>query len=41
MYFTGVLLVLPRYIARLDDLLLPVSEWLAWYSGVLLVFGLR
>lgn len=40
MYFCGVLLVFPRYLLGLDALLLPVSEWLVWYSGLPLVFGM-
>jgi hypothetical protein len=40
MYFLGVLMVFPRYLFGLDWLLHPVSEWLVWYSGLPLVFGM-
>lgn len=40
MYFLGVLLVFPRYLLGLDWLLHPVSEWLVWYSGLPIVFGM-
>jgi glycosyltransferase involved in cell wall biosynthesis len=40
MYFAGVLMVFPRYLLGLDWLLYPVSEWLVWYSGLPLVFGM-
>lgn len=40
MYFVGVLLVFPRYLLGLDWLLHPVSEWLVWYSGLPIVFGM-
>ena len=40
MYFIGVLLVFPRYLLGLDSLLHPVSEWLVWYSGLPIVFGM-
>jgi len=39
MYFSGVLMVFPRYLLGLDALLYPVSEWLVWYSGLPIVFG--
>lgn len=39
MYFIGVAMVFPRYLLGLDRQLLPVSEWLVWYSGLPLVFG--
>jgi len=40
MYLTGVLLVFPRYLLDLHDLLDPVAEWLVWYSGVPIVAGM-
>lgn len=40
MYFIGVLLVFPRYLLGLDAVLLPVSEWLVWYSGLPLLAGI-
>lgn len=41
-YLFGVVLVLPRYLLGLDDLLRPISEWLVWYSGmpIMLSFAL-
>ena len=39
-YLFGVLLVLPRYLLALDAVLLPISEWIVWYSGVPIVAGL-
>lgn len=39
-FLTGVLLVFPRYLLGLHDLLDPVAEWLVWYSGVPVVAGL-
>ncbi|WP_428407737.1 glycosyltransferase family 2 protein [Hyphococcus sp.] len=40
MYLVGVLLVFPRYLFGLNETLLPVSEFLVWYSGVPMVLGL-
>jgi hypothetical protein len=40
MYLFGVLLVFPRYMLGLNELLEPVSEWAVWYSGVPIVAGL-
>lgn len=40
LYLIGVLLVVPRYLFGLDAALRPVAEWLVWYSGVPIVFGL-
>jgi hypothetical protein len=39
MYFTGVLLVFPRYLLGLNTVLLPTNEWLVWYSGVPIMIG--
>jgi glycosyltransferase involved in cell wall biosynthesis len=39
-YLVGVLLVFPRYLLGLRDLLDPVAAWLVWYSGVPIVLGL-
>ena len=39
MYFFGVLLVLPRYLLGLNAILLPINEWIVWYSGVPIVTG--
>jgi len=40
MYLAGVLLVFPRYLLGLYDILTPVSETLVWYSGLPIVAGL-
>ena len=40
MYVVGILMVFPRYIPGLYDLLTPVAEWLVWYSGMPMVLGL-
>lgn len=39
-YLFGVLLVFPRYLFDLHEILDPVSEWMVWYSGVPIVIGL-
>jgi len=39
MYLFGVLLVLPRYLMGLNALLLPINEWIVWYSGVPIMAG--
>ena len=39
MYIFGVLLVFPRYLLGLDELLLPLNKWIAWYSGMPIVTG--
>lgn len=39
-YLAGVLLVFPRYLLGLHKLLDPAAEWLVWYSGMPIVFGL-
>jgi hypothetical protein len=39
-FLMGVLLVFPRYLLGLHDLLDPVASWLVWYSGVPVVAGL-
>jgi len=39
-FLLGVLLVFPRYLLGLHELLDPVAEWLVWYSGVPVVVGL-
>jgi glycosyltransferase involved in cell wall biosynthesis len=39
MYLFGVLLVLPRYLIGLNALLLPINEWIVWYSGVPIMTG--
>ncbi len=40
MYLAGVLIALLRRLLGIDAVLLPVSEWLVWYSGLPLVIGL-
>lgn len=40
MYLAGVLLVFPRYLLDLRDLLDPVAEALVWYSGVPIMTGI-
>ncbi len=40
MYLAGVLLVFPRYLLGLNALLEPAAEWLVWYSGMPIVFGI-
>ena len=39
MYLFGVLLVLPRYLLGLNAILLPIDEWIVWYSGLPIVSG--
>jgi hypothetical protein len=39
-FLSGVLLVFPRYLLGLHELLDPVASWLVWYSGVPCVLGL-
>ncbi|HEX7872850.1 MAG TPA: glycosyltransferase [Sphingobium sp.] len=40
MYVFGVLLVIPRYLLPFEGFLDHLAEWLVWYSGVPLTFGL-
>jgi len=40
MYLVGVLLVVPRYVLGLNDVLDPIAEWIVWYSGVPIVAGI-
>jgi Glycosyl transferase family 2 len=39
-YLIGVMLAVPRYILGLNSLLLPLNEWLIWYSGVPVFIGI-
>ena len=39
MYLFGVLLVIPRYLMGLSAILLPIDEWIVWYSGVPIMAG--
>jgi hypothetical protein len=38
-YLLGVAMVLPRYLFGLNWLLLPVNEWIVWYSGMPIMVG--
>lgn len=40
LYFLGVMMVFPRYLLGLNEALLPLTEWLVWYSGVPIVLGI-
>jgi hypothetical protein len=39
MYSAGVLMGIPRALFRLNAALLPLNEWIVWYSGVPLMTG--
>ena len=39
MYLFGVLMSLPRYLLGLHDLM-PLNEWIVWYSGVPIMVGI-
>jgi GT2 family glycosyltransferase len=39
-YLTGVLMVFPRYLLGLNRVLLPVNEWIVWYSGMPVLSGI-
>ncbi len=39
LYFAGVLMVFPRVLLGLNRELLPLAEWLVWYSGVPITVG--
>jgi hypothetical protein len=38
-YLLGVVMVVPRYLFGLNRLLLPINEWIVWYSGVPIMAG--
>jgi len=38
-YLIGVLLVFPRYLLGLNEVLEPISLWIVWYSGAPIVAG--
>jgi hypothetical protein len=40
MYLFGVVMVIPRYLFGLNHLLLPLNEWIVWYSGMPVFGGL-
>jgi hypothetical protein len=39
MYMIGVLMILPRFFLNLNALLLPMNEWIVWYSGMPIMLG--
>jgi hypothetical protein len=39
MYMIGVLMILPRFFLSLNTLLLPLNEWIVWYSGMPIMLG--
>jgi hypothetical protein len=39
MYLFGVVMVVPRYLLGLNSILLPIDEWIVWYSGVPIMAG--
>ena len=39
MHLIGVLMVFPRYLFGLNEVLLPFNEWIVWYSGVPIMTG--
>lgn len=39
MYLIGVLMAVPRFLLGLNSVLLPLNEWIVWYSGVPIMFG--
>lgn len=39
MYLTGILMVFPRLIPGLNAVLMPVNEWIVWYSGMPITLG--
>lgn len=40
MYLIGVLMVIPRYVLQLNSTLLPLNEWIVWYSGMPIALGI-
>jgi hypothetical protein len=40
MYLLGVLMAVPRFLFGLNALLLPLNEWIVWYSGVPIMVGI-
>lgn len=40
MYLCGVLMVVPRLLFGLNTELLPLNEWIVWYSGMPIVLGI-
>ena len=39
-YLIGVIMAVPRYLLGLNAVLLPLNEWLIWYSGVPVFAGI-
>jgi glycosyltransferase involved in cell wall biosynthesis len=39
MYLIGIVMVFPRYLLGLNAVLLPLDEWLVWYSGLPMMVG--
>ncbi len=39
MHLIGVVMVFPRYLLDLNHALLPLNEWIVWYSGVPIMVG--
>jgi hypothetical protein len=39
MHLIGVVMVIPRYLLGMNDLLLPFNQWIVWYSGVPIMLG--
>lgn len=39
MHLIGVVMVIPRYLLGMNELLLPLNQWIVWYSGVPIMFG--
>ena len=39
MYLLGVLMVIPRYLLGMNAVLLPLNEWIVWYSGMPIALG--
>ncbi|HEX4368338.1 MAG TPA: glycosyltransferase family 2 protein [Rhodopila sp.] len=39
MHLVGVLMVFPRYLLGLNQMLMPLNEWIVWYSGIPIMTG--
>lgn len=39
MYLCGILMVIPRYLLGMNAILLPLNEWIVWYSGMPMTLG--
>jgi hypothetical protein len=39
MHLIGVVMVIPRYLLGMNELLLPFNQWIVWYSGVPIMLG--